>query len=195
MKPIPITMKLKQFFILTACIAVITTGLKGQTQSPHLPVSSSTPAVALAQQSNSTGSKITVNPSAGVITTSGPDIEFNYNASSIVVGVVLLSIITTPLVSVFLVLFYRERKRQLTYGIIRLMIEKGVPVPPELFLNPRNNLRRGVVLCGGGVGFLILSMITFFTGTRDEFEFWLIGVIPLLMGISYIIVWKLQDGE
>jgi cadmium resistance protein CadD (predicted permease) len=74
------------------------------------------------------------------------------------------------------------------------MIEKGVPVPPELFLNPRNNLRRGVVLCGVGTGSLILFMIEFLRGAPD-LEFWLIGVIPLLMGISYIIVWKLQDGE
>ena len=75
----------------------------------------------------------------------------------------------------------REREWKLTHEKIRLMIENGLPVPPELFLKivkPRNHLISGVVLIAVGVGFVL------------SFGWW----IPLLLGIGYF-VWKTQVAE
>jgi len=92
-----------------------------------------------------------------------------------------------------LVFSARERQRRLTHETIRLMIEKGQPVPPELFLDPkiakpRNDLRRGVLLISAGIGIAI-----FFLTHHDRA--WSLGVIPLVVGVGYIIIWKIQGGQ
>jgi len=93
---------------------------------------------------------------------------------------------------VWLSVFARERQRRIAHETIRLMIEKGQPVPSELFLDPkiarpRNDLHRGVVFVSAGIG-----IIAFFS--IDHSHFWALGLIPLLMGVGYIIVWKIQGS-
>ena len=74
------------------------------------------------------------------------------------------------------------------------MIEKGQPVPPELFLDPRrrskprSDLRSGIVLLAVGVG-----LVTFFLASH--YSFWSVGVIPLLIGIARIVVWILAHAR
>jgi hypothetical protein len=86
----------------------------------------------------------------------------------------------------------RAKQRQLAHETIRLMIEKGQPVPPELFLDPkvvrpRSDLRRGVVLTAIGVGIVAYLL-------SDHDSDWGLGLIPLLIGVGYLIIWKMQNG-
>ena len=80
---------------------------------------------------------------------------------------------------------------------IRMMVEKGQPVPPALLAPPapairqRSDMRRGVVLVMVGIG-----LMRFFAAVNDwEGGAWAIGVIPFVVGLGYLLVWKLEGGR
>jgi uncharacterized membrane protein len=80
---------------------------------------------------------------------------------------------------------------------IRMMVEKGQPVPPALLAPPapavrqRSDMRRGVVLVMVGIGLML-----FFAAVNDwEGGAWAIGVIPFVVGLGYLLVWKLEGGK
>jgi len=76
------------------------------------------------------------------------------------------------------------------------LAEKGQPIPPALLAPPtpavrqRSDMRRGVVLCMVGLGLML------FFGAVNAWEggSWAIGVIPFVIGLGYLLVWKLE-GE
>src|SRR5215207_5482331 len=89
-----------------------------------------------------------------------------------------------PLLLVALVLYYRHRKEQLTHETIARLVEKGLPVPPELVDPPRRaqaGLRAGLVLVALGI-----ALALFF---QDRGPGWSIGLIPGLMGVALLIAW------
>jgi hypothetical protein len=73
------------------------------------------------------------------------------------------------------------------------MVAKGQEVPAALFAPPpiikaRSDLRRGVVLLMVGFGLMI-----FFGAVNDwEGGVWSLGVIPFVIGLGYLLVWKLE---
>jgi Domain of unknown function (DUF6249) len=84
-----------------------------------------------------------------------------------------------------------SRMRQRT---IRMMVEKGQPVPAELLapeiraVRRRSDVRRGVIWTMVGLGAMI-----FFGAVNDwEGGAWSLGLIPFLIGLGYLIVWKLE---
>jgi hypothetical protein len=96
----------------------------------------------------------------------------------------------TPIVLVALILRYRMKRARLLHQTITTMVEKGVPVPAELLNPPRrskSDLRNGIVLIAVGVGLAI-----FFAVTTGDSGAWGIGVIPLLLGIGFIIAWRIE---
>jgi hypothetical protein len=79
---------------------------------------------------------------------------------------------------------------------VRMMVEKGQPVP-EALLNPpphvrkRSDMRRGVVLIMVGLGLML-----FFAAVSGwEGGAWSLGIIPFLVGAGYLLVWKLEGKE
>ena len=87
-----------------------------------------------------------------------------------------------------------SRMRQRT---IRMMVEKGQPVPAELLaphartVRQRSDVRRGVIWTMIGLGAMI------FFGAVNEWEggVWSIGLIPFLIGLGYLMVWKLEGKK
>jgi hypothetical protein len=113
-----------------------------------------------------------------------------------IVGIVFLTIFGAPVLIVAVIMYFGFSKNRMMHRTIRLMVEKGQPVP-EALLNPppaqrqRSDMRRGVVLVMVGLGLMI-----FLAAVNDwEGGAWSIGLIPFLIGAGYLLVWKLEGKK
>jgi hypothetical protein len=114
-----------------------------------------------------------------------------------IVAIVFLSIFGAPVLIVMMIgmfAFFMSRMRQRT---IRMMVEKGQPVPAELLVptkravRQRSDVRRGVIWTMIGLGAMI-----FFGAVNDwEGGIWSLGLIPFLIGLGYLLVWKLEGKK
>ena len=113
------------------------------------------------------------------------------------VGIVFLSIFGAPvliviLIGVFSIVVSRSRQRT-----IRMLVEKGQPVPAELLapaarsVRRRSDVRRGVVWTMVGLGLMVwLAAVNDWEGGA-----WSFGLIPFLIGLGYLIIWKLENKK
>jgi hypothetical protein len=113
-----------------------------------------------------------------------------------IVTIIFLTIFGTPILIVAVILYFSFSKTRALHRTVRLMVEKGQPVP-EALLNPppaqrqRSDMRRGVVLAMVGLGLML-----FFAAVNDwEGGAWSIGLIPFLIGAGYLLVWKLEGKK
>ena len=92
---------------------------------------------------------------------------------------------------------YNYKKRLTAHETLRLAVEKGQEVSPELvermsYLNDpvKSDLRRGVLLIAFGIAFMILGAIM----PHDEPEAMrgILGVssFPVVLGLAYLGLWK-----
>lgn len=98
-----------------------------------------------------------------------------------------------PVAIVAVILFYRHRRNAMLHRTLAAMIEKGVPIPPELLQpsespKPRSDLRRGLVLSAVGLGLIL------WFATKHSLD-WGLGLIPLLIGAGYLVAWKLEQRK
>jgi hypothetical protein len=110
-----------------------------------------------------------------------------------IVLIVFLALFGTPIMIVGLIMYFSFSKSRALHRTVRMMVEKGQPVP-EALLNPppvirqRSDLRRGVVLLMVGLGLMV-----FFGAVNDwEGGVWSLGIIPFLIGAGYLLVWRLD---
>src|SRR5262245_40880129 len=113
------------------------------------------------------------------------------------VGIVFMTIFGAPVLIVMVVgitALIGSRMRQRT---IRMMVEKGQPVPAELLapevrsVRRRSDVRRGVVWTMVGLGLMVwLAAVNDWEGGA-----WSFGLIPFLIGLGYLIVWKLESKK
>jgi len=113
------------------------------------------------------------------------------------VAIVFLTIFGAPVLIVMLIgiiALIGSRMRQRT---IRMMVEKGQPVPAELLapevrrVRRRSDARRGVIWTMVGLGLMIwLAAVNDWEGGA-----WSFGLIPFLIGLGYLIVWKLEHKK
>jgi hypothetical protein len=123
---------------------------------------------------------------------SGHDSDVPWIAVPIVL-IVFLTIFGLPVAVVGIILYFSFSKSRAMHKTVRMMVEKGQPVP-EALLNPppvirqRSDLRRGVVLLMVGTGLMV-----FFGAVNDwEGGVWSLGIIPFLIGAGYLLVWRLD---
>jgi hypothetical protein len=110
-----------------------------------------------------------------------------------IVLIVFLAIFGTPVMIVGLIMYFSFSKSRALHRTVRMMVEKGQPVP-EALLNPppiirqRSDLRRGIVLTMVGFGLMV------FFGAVNNWEegIWSLGLIPFLIGVGYLLVWRLD---
>jgi len=100
-------------------------------------------------------------------------------------------------VIVGLFLYFRYRRNKMLHETLRAMVDKGVPIPPELLGAPqqntpprirsgvRNDFLIGLVLVAVGLG---LSMLL--EGPARKF-----GFIPLFIGVAFLISWKVEQKK
>lgn len=114
-----------------------------------------------------------------------------------IVGIIFTTLFGAPVLVVGLIMFFSYWKARSLHRTVRLMVEKGQPVPEALFATPhsparaRSDVRRGVVLMMIGVGLMV-----FFGAVNDwDGGAWAIGIIPFLIGAGYLLVWKLEGPK
>lgn len=110
-----------------------------------------------------------------------------------IVGIIFSTLFGAPVLVVGAIMFFSYLKSRSLHRTVRTMVEKGQEVPAALFapaqvVRARSDLRRGVVLLMVGLGMMI------FFGAVNEWEggVWSIGVIPFVIGLGYLLVWKLE---
>jgi hypothetical protein len=111
-----------------------------------------------------------------------------------IVAIVFMTIFGAPVLIVAVILYFGFSKNRMMHRTIRMMVEKGQPVPAALLAPPppaqrqRSDMRRGVVLAMVGLGLML-----FFAAVNGwEGGAWSVGLIPFLIGAGYLIVWKLE---
>jgi len=95
---------------------------------------------------------------------------------------------------VALVVGLRFKRNKMLHETMRAMIDKGQPIPSELLQpptpkrRPKSDLRRGLVLVGTGVGLTVWLAL-------DGVNKWPLGLIPLLMGLGFLVTWKVEQNK
>ncbi len=103
-------------------------------------------------------------------------------------GYVALFVMVVAIVAI--VQTFRHRRQKLVHETMRLMIEKGLPVPPELInppppvKPPKSDLRRGLIWLALGVGLAVPVQ-----RLADEPGIWTVGLVPALIGAAYLLCW------
>jgi len=114
-----------------------------------------------------------------------------------IVAIVFLSIFGAPVAIVVMIGIFSMIATRMRQRTIRIMVEKGQPVPAELLapaargLRRRSDARRGVIWTMIGLGLMIwLAAVNDWEGGA-----WSFGLVPFLIGLGYLIVWKLENKK
>jgi hypothetical protein len=116
---------------------------------------------------------------------------------------ILLIVFGCPVAIVGLIAYFQARKQRQLHETLRAMIEKGVPIPPELLRppatagevsgadkqdDPRTALRQGLFLVALGLGVCLWLWI-------ESSHSWGLGFIPLLIGLSFLAEWRIEGAK
>jgi Domain of unknown function (DUF6249) len=138
------------------------------------------------------------------ITIDGDDVDLNKIKSEdipdVVVPIVVVTMMTifgAPVLIVAFIMYFGFSKSRMQHRTIRMLAEKGQPIPAELLAPPtpavrqRSDMRRGIVLVMVGIALMICF------GAWNDWEggAWAIGVIPFVIGLGYLLVWKLEGTK
>ncbi len=94
-------------------------------------------------------------------------------------------------------MYLGHRARQMRHETIRLALEKGQPLPPEMLAPPRPDKTRGVRLIALGIGLgIFLYLIVPSNGTlHGHHHVWAVGIILVAVGIGHLLSHWLTRGE
>jgi len=114
-----------------------------------------------------------------------------------IVAIVFMSIFGAPVLIVMVIGIFALIGNRMRQRTIRMMVEKGQTVPAELLapevrrVRRRSDVRRGVVWTMIGLGLMVwLAAVNDLEGGA-----WSFGLIPFLIGLGYLIVWKLENKK
>ena len=96
--------------------------------------------------------------------------------------------------------YFAHRTRQDVQSTVRVALERGDPLTPDLLDRlvqapppKRTDLRRGVIGIGLGIGLGIFGLVV---GEPDAVRPMLaVGMVPLLLGLAYLILWRLGGDK
>jgi hypothetical protein len=197
---------MKISFIVCICSMALTAGLFAQapaaspiTSAPAVTISPASTPESEIEQSIRKKQKRHFNFTIGDHETDADHEKSGGDIPEKVIPIVLISVLAVfgmPVLIVAVIMYFGFSKNRMMHRTVRMMVEKGQPVP-EALLNPppaqrqRSDMRRGVVLVMVGVGLMI-----FLAAVNDwEGGTWSIGLIPFLIGAGYLLVWKLEGKK
>ncbi|PYJ54554.1 MAG: hypothetical protein DME82_10690 [Verrucomicrobia bacterium] len=214
---------MKKLILLCICLVALAISLPGQTPTTS-PIAS--PSVATAETTTTTATTATPTPTTSAspsdladrihqklekklrskhgftIDTGDKDDDADLRkmrefVAIPIVAIVFLSIFGAPVLIVIMIGIFALLGSRMRQRTIRMMVEKGQPVPAELLapevraVRRRSDVRRGVVWTMVGLGLMIwLAAVNDWEGGA-----WSFGLIPFLIGLGYLIVWKLEGKK
>ena len=215
---------MKKLILLCICLVALAVSLPGQTPTTS-PIASPS-AAATAEATTTTATTATPTPTTSAsrsdladrihqklekkfrskhgftIDTGGKDEDADLRkmrdlVAIPIVAIVFLSIFGAPVLIVIMIGIFALLGSRMRQRTIRMMVEKGQPVPAELLapevraVRRRSDVRRGVVWTMIGLGLMIwLAAVNDWEGGA-----WSFGLIPFLIGLGYLIVWKLEGKK
>lgn len=110
-----------------------------------------------------------------------------------IIGVFIAPAIVAIIV-VWLVFRHKGKKEEMKFDTLKLMVEKGVPIPEDFsFMEPPPapgaSLRRGLILIA-----LSLGIVAFFLVVNAP-EGTGLGAIPFFIGLAYLLIWYLERNK
>ena len=112
-----------------------------------------------------------------------------------------LIVMLAPVLIVLILLVHRNQQTQARYRTLLQLADKGVPLPPELLVEPHVvycERRRALVLIATGLGLMAtLLALPGQAGTGHSLgSLWGLGLLPLMIGLGYLASWWLnrRDG-
>ncbi|MFN2542144.1 MAG: DUF6249 domain-containing protein [Chthoniobacterales bacterium] len=110
-----------------------------------------------------------------------------------IVGITMITVFGAPVAIVAVIMLINYFKARSLHRTVQKMVEKGQPVPaallaPGALARPRSDLRRGIILLMLGLGLML------FCAAASDWEggSWAVGIIPFVIGLGYLLVWKLE---
>ena len=108
----------------------------------------------------------------------------------------------SPVLAVFVVLFYRHQQTKARYQTLMYLADKGLDLPVPLLAEPRLAFcerRRGSTLVSIGLGVMMMFAVLpleYQVGHKLG-ELWGLGLLPLITGLGYLLSWWLnrRDAE
>jgi len=198
---------------LPLCICSIVLAATAFAQSPPAPPAAPAAPSATASASATVGGTLAdrihqkidkkIHGRHGIVIDGDHDADLNIDKSDLpefvipIVAITMLTVFGAPVLIVALILYFGFSKSRAQHRTIRMLAEKGQPIPAALLAPPapavrqRSDMRRGVVLTMIGIGVML------FLGAVNDWEggAWSLGLIPFLIGAGYLIVWKLEGGK
>jgi len=183
----------KKLFILPLALAALVAPLRAQTDDSIS--NGPSPATAAASPTTPTQSPPQMTPAPAAIPEQHDSYHPDPDDMIPIFGIVGVFGGGTVICAMFF--YFRHRRNKMLHETLRAMIDKGVPIPPELLAapqqnappRPRNDLRMGLVLIAIGFG-----LSSFIPGPERKF-----GFIPLFIGlafvISFLIAWKMEQKK
>jgi hypothetical protein len=117
--------------------------------------------------------------------------DFMYKLLNPELLIPIVSILMPVALTVIALVFVRQSQERRHRTVVHLL-EKGLPVPPELLRGPARRdgspLMRALTLIGAGIG--ISAFLYVLLGSRSGV--WACGVIPLAIGVAQLIALKFE---
>jgi hypothetical protein len=155
-------------------------------------------------QTNSSAESSPVRMDNAGVHTGGQNQGENNSAAlgGLAIGALTMLIPFAPFVMIVLVVaivfYFRYRHNKMAHETLRAMIEKGVPVTPELIANLKNKGTRLTVegqIPNRGTGRLLVGLILVGAGIGTVIIAGKPGFIPLFVGAAFLIVWLVERGN
>jgi hypothetical protein len=208
---------MKAMFLTCLCSIALGLSVLGQTPTPpvtSVPVQASVTASAAPSATPDSDDSIESRVSRKLKREFGVDIDLSHGTTHVsrhhnsdsnddddmggiiaipIIAIIFSTLFGAPVMVVAAIMFFSYLKSRSLHRTVRSMVEKGQEVPAALFAPPpiirqRSDLRRGVVLVMVGFGLMI------FFGAMNDWDggAWSLGVIPFVIGLGYLLVWKLE---
>ena len=109
-----------------------------------------------------------------------------------------------PIVAIITAGLVRIKRNRMLHDTVRLMTEKGAPIPPELIdavandskqqpktWSPTSQLRSGVINIAIGLGFMFLLREI----DGGPTWMWAAGMIPVMIGVGFLLIWWIESRK